>query len=146
MQHDNYGYRETKTKDKHNIPLLTSMIDDLNELKRFNGDGFLFSLDGGFKPICRVTMCRDFHPALKNIGVADGVISERKLHLYGWWHFLNTEPLKGDLTVSQTQAVTRHKGERMTEWYIHFDPSEFAKAKEAHEAFLWPDAETYKRQ
>jgi hypothetical protein len=27
----------------------------------------------------------------------------------------------------------------MTEWYCHFDPTEFAKAKEVQEALLRPD-------
>jgi hypothetical protein len=29
MQHDNYGYRPTKTKDKHNIPLPASLIEEM---------------------------------------------------------------------------------------------------------------------
>jgi integrase len=135
MQYDRFGYRETKTKAKQNIPLPASLIRDLNELKEHNGDGFVFSLDGGAKPICRVTMYRDFHRALKNIGVADDVIGQRKLHLHGWRHFFNTELLKGGLTVPQTQAITGHKSERMTEWYNHFDRTEFTKAMEVQESY-----------
>jgi len=136
MQYDSYGYRETKTKDKTNIPLPVSMIDDLNELKKTNGDGFLFSTDGGAVPICRVTMYREFQRALRNIGMTDEVIAERGLTLHGWRHFLNTELLKGGLSIPQTQAVTRHKSDRMTEWYSHFDPTEFAKAVEVQEGLL----------
>jgi len=136
MQYDNYGYRETKTKDKTNIPLPVSMIADLNELKKINSDGFLFSTDGGAVPICRVTMYREFQRALRNIGMTDEVIAERGLTLHGWRHFLNTELLKGGLSIPQTQAVTRHKSDRMTEWYNHFDPSEFAKAVEVQEGLL----------
>jgi integrase len=138
-QYDEYGYRDTKTKDKHNIPLPADLIKDLKELKRMNGEGFVFSLDGGGTPVCRKTMYQDFHRALRNIGMSDDEIGERHLHLHGWRHFFNTELLKGGLTIPQAQAVTGHKSERMTEWYCHFDPSEFAKAKAVQESLLRPE-------
>jgi hypothetical protein len=47
--------------------------------------------------------------------------------------------LKGGLTVKQAQAITGHKSERMTEWYCHFDPAEFGKAKEVQAALLTPE-------
>jgi hypothetical protein len=55
--------------------------------------------------------------------------------------FFNTELLKGGLTIPQAQAVTGHKSDRMTEWYCHFDPSEFAKAKQVQETLLRPESE-----
>jgi integrase len=137
-QYDDYGYRDTKTKDKNNIPLPDSLIEELKELKRMNGEGFLFSLDGGVTPICRRTMYDYFHAALRNIGISDDEISERHLHLHGWRHFMNTELIKGGLTIQQVQAITRHKSERMTEWYNHFDASEFAKAKSVQMSLLEP--------
>jgi hypothetical protein len=75
---------------------------------------------------------------LRNIGISDDEISERHLHLHGWRHFLNTELLKGGLTIPQTQAVTRHKSDRMTEWYLHFNPEEFAQARKVQDALLDP--------
>ena len=138
-QFDEYGYRDTKTKDKCNIPLPDELIGGLKELKRMNGEGFVFSLDGGATPICRKTMYKDFHRALNNIGISDEEISERHLHLHGWRHFFNTELLKGGLSIPQVQAVTRHKSERMTDWYNHFDPSEFMKAKQVQETLLRPE-------
>ncbi|MDR0759626.1 MAG: site-specific integrase [Treponema sp.] len=138
-QYDEYGYRDTKTKDKHNIPLPSGMIHDLKELKRMNEEGFVFSLDDGKTPVCRKTMYRDYHRALRNIGISDDEIAERHLHLHAWRHFFNTELLKGGLTIPQAQAVTGHKSDRMTEWYCHFDPSEFAKAKQVQEDLLRPE-------
>ncbi|MDR1617007.1 MAG: site-specific integrase [Syntrophomonadaceae bacterium] len=135
-QNDEYGYRDTKTKDKHNIPLPANFLSELKELKRMNGDGFIFSLDGGIKPICRKTMYQDFHKALRNIGISKEEIAERHLHLHGWRHFFNTELLKGGLTIPQAQAITGHKSDRMTEWYCHFDPAEFARAKSVQESLL----------
>jgi integrase len=138
-QFDEYGYRDTKTKDKHNIPLPGELISELKELKRMNGEGYVFSLDGGGTPVCRKTMYQDFHRALRNIGISDDEIAERHLHLHGWRHFFNTELLKGGLTIPQAQAVTGHKSDRMTEWYCHFDPAEFAQAKRVQEALLCPE-------
>jgi integrase len=141
MQYDTkYGYRPTKTKDKCNIPLPASMIADLNELKAINGDGFLFSTDGGGKPVSKLTVYLKFHKALVNIGIPKEQIAERKLHLHAWRHFFNTELLKGGLSVKQTQAVTRHRSEQMTDRYAHFEPSDFIKAKEVQEALLQPIA------
>jgi integrase len=138
-QYDEYGYRETKTKDKHNIPLPDQVINSLKDLKTMNGDGFLFSLDGGGTPICRRTMYNGFHQALGNIEISEDEIAERHLHLHGWRHFFNTELLKGGLSVPQTQAVTGHKTERMTEWYSHFDPNEFIQARRVQEDLLLAD-------
>jgi integrase len=138
-QYDEYGYRATKTKDKHNIPLPVEVIENLQELKAMNGDGFIFSLNGGATPICRRTMYDYFHMALGNIGISADEIAERHLHLHGWRHFFNTELLKGGLTIPQAQAVTGHKTERMTEWYLHFDPNEFDKARQVQENLLLAD-------
>jgi integrase len=140
-QYDEYGYRDTKTKDKHNIPLPSAMINDLKELKRMNGDGFVFSLDGGATPMCRKTMYQDFHRALRNIKISDDEITERHLHLHAWRHFFNTELLKGGLSIPQAQAITGHKSDRMTEWYLHFDPNEFAQARKVQENLLLPENE-----
>jgi integrase len=74
MQHDIYGYRPTKTKDKHNIPLPASLIDDLKLLKEKSNDGYLFSLDGGGRPICRKTVLMYLRKALVNIGISSAEI------------------------------------------------------------------------
>ncbi|GHV95074.1 hypothetical protein AGMMS50293_13940 [Spirochaetia bacterium] len=47
--------------------------------------------------------------------------------------------LKGGLTIPQAQAITGHKSERMTEWYCHFDPAEFAQARRVQENLLQPE-------
>jgi integrase len=135
-QYDEYGYRDTKTKHKHNIPLPVELINDLKELKRMNREGFVFSYDGGATPIGRKAMYKNFHRALRHIGISNDEIAERHLHLHGWRHFFNTELLKGGLTIPQAQAITGHKSDRMTEWYLHFDPNEFAQARKIQENLL----------
>jgi integrase len=50
-QYDEYGYRETKTKIKHHIPLTGELVEDLRELMNVNGQGYIFSLNGGVTPV-----------------------------------------------------------------------------------------------
>ena len=126
-QYDRYGYRETKTKIKHHIPLVGELVEDLRKLMRLNGDGFLFSLDGGQKPVTGVHVYNGLLSALKNIGIGEAEIKERGLTFHAWRHFCNTEMQNGGLTVQQVQAVTGHKTERMTKLYTHFDPLEFGE-------------------
>jgi integrase len=141
-QYDDYGYRETKTKIKHHIPLAAEMIADLRQLTDVNGTGFLFSLNGGATPVNRKTMYNGFTKALKNIGFTKERIRERGLNLHAWRHFCNTELQKAGLSIQQVQAVTGHRSTRMTEWYTHFDPSQFGKVPEAQENLLRPGPET----
>jgi integrase len=140
-QYDEYGYRETKTKIKHHIPLTSEVIADLRKLMKLNGEGFLFSLDGGATPISRKHMYNGYMAAIKNIGMTDKEIADRGLNLHGWRHFCNTELQKAGLSIPKVQAVTGHKSDRMTEWYTHFDPSEFGEVPKVQAALLRADEE-----
>jgi integrase len=83
-QFDAYGYRETKTKIKHNIPLTGEMIADLRKLMQVNGDGFIFSLDGGVKPVNRFYLYYGLNKAFNNIGIDKEAIKERGLNIHAW--------------------------------------------------------------
>ena len=133
---EKYGYRETKTKIKHHIPLTAELVADLRKLIRVNGDGYIFSLDGGTTPVCGRHLRNGLHKALKNISISRKEAAERGLHLHAWRHFLNTELQKAGLTVQIVQAVTGHKSERMTEYYTHFDPREFGEVPEVQAELL----------
>jgi integrase len=135
-QYDEYGYRETKTKIKHHIPLTGELVRDLRKLMKVNGDGFLFSLDGGIKPVTGRHIYNGLRKALKNIGISETEIEERGLNIHAWRHFCNTELQKAGLTVKKVQAVTGHKSEAMTEHYTHFDPLEFGEVPKIQAALL----------
>ena len=137
-QFDNYGYRETKTKVKHQIPLPAELARDLQKLIKINNDGFVFSEDGGETPITHRRIYLGLQRACGNIGIDEDEMKKRGINVHAWRHFCNTELLKGGLSVKKVQAVTGHKSERMTDNYTHFDPMEFTEATKIQEMLLKP--------
>lgn len=137
-QFDDYGYRDTKTKVKHHIPLPDDLIRDLNKLAKVNPDGFIFSEDGGETPITRRRVYLGLQRACKNIGISEDEMKKRGINVHAWRHFCNTELLKGGLTVKKVQAVTGHKTEGMTDNYTHFDPTEFTEVTRIQKMLLEP--------
>jgi integrase len=135
-QYDKYGYRETKTKIKHHIPLASELVADLRRLIRINGDGYVFSFDGGVTPVHDWYLRDGLYRALKQIGISREQQVERGLHLHAWRHFLNTELQRAGLTVRIVQAVTGHKTERMTEYYTHFNSMDFGEVPNVQAALL----------
>jgi integrase len=138
-QHDEYGYRPTKTKEKRNIPLAPLILNELRILADENSNGYVFSLDGGENPVCRKLMYNKFHRALKNIGMTQEEIRRRGLSMHSWRHFFNTTLQMANVALSKVQSVTGHKSDRMTEWYTHFDAKEFAEVRGVQEALLLPE-------
>ena len=135
-QFDEYGYRDTKMKQKHNIPITAELAADLKELTAVNGEGYVFSLDGGISPVTRKHIYNGLRGALRKIGMSDAEIKDRGLTLHAWRHFCNTELQKAGLNLRQVQAVTGHRSVRMTEHYTHFDPEEFGQVPQAQAALL----------
>jgi integrase len=88
-QHDKYGYRGTKDKGKNNIPLTSEVISDLKKLMKINGNGYLFSLSGGDKPVTIRHIYNGLRRALRNIGISDDDIKNRGLNVHAWRHFCN---------------------------------------------------------
>ena len=60
------------------------MIEDLRKLTRVNGDGFVFSLSGGEKPVDGKHVYNGFVKALKNIGIGKAEREERGLTFHAW--------------------------------------------------------------
>ena len=145
-QYDDYGYRETKTKIKHLVPLPAEMVRDLRKLIKINNDGFVFSEDGGETPITRRRFYLGLHRAFNNIGIGEDEIRQRGLNIHAWRHFCNTELLRGGLTVKKVQAVTGHKSESMTDNYTHFNSLEFVEVTKIQEMLLAPKEEKPKEE
>ena len=65
--------------------------------------------------------------ALINIGISEEERKQRGINVHAWRHFCNTKMLDGGVPLKKVQAVTRHKSERMTDNYTHFNPLEFTE-------------------
>jgi hypothetical protein len=51
---------------------------------RINGDGYVFSLDGEFTPVCGKHLRNGLKKALNNIGIDKTEVAERGLYLHAW--------------------------------------------------------------
>ena len=131
-----YGYGPTKTKETRNIPLIPEMIAMLQNLMKRNGQGYVFSLDGGATPVSRKFIYNEFHKALKKTGITQAEITRRGLSMHSWRHFLNTDLLRQGLTIQQVQAVTGHKSEAMTDRYNHLDARLLSDVQESQRAIF----------
>jgi integrase len=141
-QYDTYGYRPTKTKATRNIPLAPIIMDELKRLIERNGQGYVFSADGGAAPVYRKLLYKEFHKALEKTGMSQEEIKRRGLSFHSWRHFFNTTLQMANVALSKVQSVTGHKSDRMTEWYTHYDAKEFAEVRGVQEALLLPEKPT----
>jgi integrase len=129
-QYGDEGYLPyTKTKENRKIPLIPEMIALLRSFK--NGNGFVFSLDGGATAVTQAYTRKAFHQALVKIGIKEPEIKQRALTIHSWRHFLNTELLNQGLSIPQVQGVTGHKSIGMTERYNHLDVNQIADVMKA---------------
>jgi integrase len=132
-QYGDEGYLPyTKNKENRNIPLIPEIIALLRGLG--NGDGFVFSMNGGAVPVTQAYIRKAFHNAMKKIGISEAEIKRRALTIHGWRHFLNTELLKQGLTIPQVQGVTGHKSVGMTERYNPLGARQIADVMKAQAA------------
>ena len=56
-QYGEFGYGVTKNKENRYIPLIPEMIELLRKLMEKNGNGYVFSQDGGGAPVIRDYIC-----------------------------------------------------------------------------------------
>jgi integrase len=136
-QYTRLGYKgHTKTKQNRDIPIPAAMRRELEELIRENGEGFVFSEDGGKEPITMERINRGFEKALVNIGIDHKQRLERNLSFHAWRHFFNTVLRMNDVTDAKVQSVTGHRSRKMTDHYTHFDTREFTEVREVQTKLL----------
>jgi integrase len=89
-QYGRFGYLpHTKTKQNRNIPLMPLMKQELEDLLRVNGDGYVFSDNDGEAPISTNVIDRHFSRALKNIGIGREEKAERNLSFHACVNLYN---------------------------------------------------------
>jgi integrase len=118
-QYNKYGYTDTKNHKSRAIPIPSKVTEELMEFKAINGNGFLFSNDGGMTPISRKSVTDAFSAALCKLGIDKPEQKKRGLSFHSWRHFFNTSLLLADVADVKVQAMTGHKSLEMTRRYTH---------------------------
>ena len=126
----------TKTKENRTIPVSPFMRKLLEDLLARNGNGYVFSDDGGKTPVTNNTLNDGLTKALKNIGISYEEKLKRNLSFHAWRHFLNTLLLTSNVGLSKVQKVTGHKSLKMTDHYTHFDTKQFTEVVEVQNNLL----------
>jgi integrase len=144
-QYTRYGFRKTKGKEIREIPITALLRGELQGLIGINGMGYLFSEDGGNKPVARSMLYREFYRALERIGISGVERKKRNLSFHGWRHFFNTTLRMANVADSKLQRITGHKSIRMTEHYTHFNAREFTEVRAVQDNLL-AEPETKQRE
>jgi integrase len=130
---DEYGYGPTKTRENRNIVIGNFVRGQLNRLREINGEGYLFSDNGGEAPIKRMKIYGGLRAALEKIGIGREEALRRGINLHAWRHFFNTTMRLSNVADSKVRAMTGHHSEDMTENYTDFDGREFAEIRDVQE-------------
>jgi integrase len=131
-----YGYTGTKTKKSRDIPITKTIREELEKLITLNGDGYLFSNDGGKTPLCREFLTRGLGNALECIGVTKAEQKRRGITMHSWRHYLNTTLRMANVSDSKIREVTGHSSQQMTDLYTHFNTREFTEVLNVQESML----------
>ena len=68
-QHTKYGYASTKNHKSRTIPVTEKIIEELETFKAACREGYLFSTNGGKKPITARALSAAFKRALTILGI-----------------------------------------------------------------------------
>jgi hypothetical protein len=114
-------------------------MDGLRQLVDINGNGYLFSTDGGAKPITRYYFSKFLALALEGIGIDADEKKKRNLTPHAWRYFLNTNLRAHDVADVKVQSITGHKSQSMTERYTRFYTEEFTEVRNIQDTLLLGD-------
>jgi hypothetical protein len=120
-QYTRFGYQDVKTHKPKNIPIPEKMYEELKTLIELNGEGYLFSRDGGKRPIHRNYVYKALYQALDRIGINEEERKRRNLSMHGWRHFFSTELEMADIPDSRAREVTGHSSKKTRKRYNHLD-------------------------
>jgi integrase len=140
-QYTRFGYQDVKTHKPKNIPIPEKMREELETLIELNGDGYLFSRDGGKRPIHRNYVYKALYQALDRIGINEDERKRRNLSMHGWRHFFSTELEMADIPDSRAREVTGHSSRKTRKRYNHLDNLRMLDVIQLQEKLMGPKAE-----
>jgi integrase len=132
-----HGFKaKTKTKRDRDIPITAEIRRELDALIRQNGEGYVFSDDGGVKPVSAERIYRGYEKALEKTGISHEERMKRNLTFHAWRHFFNTALRMENVTDAKVQSVTGHLTQKETDHYTHFDTRQFTEIREVQTKLL----------
>jgi integrase len=135
-QYGNYGYTDTKSHKARCVPIPKKIKEELDGLIRINGNGYVFSKDGGEKPVSKMAVRGAFIKALDILGIDEAERKRRGLTFHSWRHFFNTSLLLADISDVKVQAMTGHSSLKMTKRYTHIKSSDLNEITAIQEKML----------
>jgi integrase len=138
---NSFGYTDTKSHKAREIPITKEIENDLLHLKAKNGDGYLFSFDGGVTAVSRSRVYNAFFKALERIGIDEAKRKERNISMHCWRHFFNTELLANNVTETKVRSITGHSSNSMTQHYAHLNTNQFSDVLTIQENLLHASVE-----
>ena len=118
------GLKPTKTKRIREIPITSKTAKWLARITAGRCEGFVFSTDGGERPIYYKIITRAFYEALGKIGITENERRRRCLNFHSLRHFFNST-MRGKIPDPLLRQLTGHSTEAMTEHYSHFRLEDF---------------------
>jgi integrase len=135
-QHNKFGYTSTKNHKSRAIPLPLKVMEELKGFKAVNGNAYLFSTDGGKKPVSARTLNKALKDALSGIGIDLDEQKRRGLTFHSWRHFFNTSLLLANVPVPKVQKLTDHSSVALTELYTHIKKSDLDEITSVQEKLI----------
>jgi integrase len=122
---EKYGMTETKSHCVREVIIPEQLMLKLREVSETNCGGFLFSFDGGKKPVGPRKLRVSLVKALENIGIDDDKRKERNICFHSWRHYFNTTMRSNNIMDGKLRAMVGHSSPKMTEHYTHFSTEDF---------------------
>ena len=135
-QYTKYGYQDTKNHKTRYVPVSKKIVEELEVVKKQNGDGYLFSLDGGNTPVSRRSISDALINALEMIGIDRAEQKKRGLSFHSWRHFANTSLILADVPLAKVQEMIGHLSKEMTEHYTQIKGADLDEITTVQEKLL----------
>jgi integrase len=129
-------YTQTKTKVDRDIPITVGIYNDLRRLMAVNGDGYVFSGNGGESSVTRTAVYNGFCDALEKIGIDHDTRIKRGLSFHAWRHFLITFLRMGNVSDKKAKDVAGHVSSFVNDQYTHLDTREFEDVRAVQKKLL----------
>lgn len=125
------GHKSTKNRKARDIPLTDKMRVAIQPFLRSDPEKYIFSINGGSRPVSGDTVKEHFYAALRAIGIDETERNARRLTFHGWRHFFNTYMLAAGVPDSMVRSVTGHSSAAMTTNYTQFSLEHYADVASA---------------